>query len=257
MPTRDTAPLGAPCWIDLMSSDTGAASAFYCGVFGWTAEDPDPDFGGYANFLLDGAPVAGLMPEMPGAGVSNVWSIYLATADAAASTSTAVANGGSVHVEPMTVGEFGMMAVVTDNAGATFGLWQPGTHLGFTTVGEPNAPAWFELATRNYKAAVDFYTTLTGLSGEAMDEGQPMGYTVLRSGDAMVAGIMDAEAVLPEGVPSHWTVYLGSADTDATLARISELGGRTIVGAQDTPYGRMATACDPLGAIFKVVSQPS
>lgn len=47
MPTRDTAPAGAPCWVDLMSSDIERSRAFYSQVFGWTAEDPDPDFGGY------------------------------------------------------------------------------------------------------------------------------------------------------------------------------------------------------------------
>ncbi|MDQ6614274.1 MAG: VOC family protein, partial [Actinomycetota bacterium] len=38
MPTRDTAPIGAPCWVDLMTSDTERSRAFYCELFGWTAE---------------------------------------------------------------------------------------------------------------------------------------------------------------------------------------------------------------------------
>ena len=59
MPTRDRAPVGAPCWVDLMTSDVDAARAFYTRVFGWTAEEPNPEFGGYFSFLKDGVPVGG------------------------------------------------------------------------------------------------------------------------------------------------------------------------------------------------------
>ena len=42
MPIRDSVPLGAPCWIDLTSSDLGRAQEFYGAVFGWTFEDKGP-----------------------------------------------------------------------------------------------------------------------------------------------------------------------------------------------------------------------
>ena len=32
--------VGAPCWIDLYSSDTAKATAFYSQLFGWSAEEP-------------------------------------------------------------------------------------------------------------------------------------------------------------------------------------------------------------------------
>jgi predicted enzyme related to lactoylglutathione lyase len=55
------------------------------------------------------------------------------------------------------------------------------------------------------------------------------------------------------GVPAHWSVYFGVDDTDAALAQIAGLGGSTVTAAQDTPYGRLATAADPTGAQFKLV----
>jgi uncharacterized protein len=79
-------------------------------------------------------------------------------------------------------------------------------------------------------------------------------YTTLGEGDAQLAGIMDASAFLPEGVPAHWSIYFGVDDTDAALARIVELGGSVIVPAEDTPYGRLAQAADPTGARFKLVA---
>ena len=65
MPLRDTAPLGAPCWIDLMTSDPDASRAFYGELFGWTSEDAGEDYGDYVNFARDGVAVAGCMHKQP------------------------------------------------------------------------------------------------------------------------------------------------------------------------------------------------
>ena len=54
MTIRQNVPNGAPCWIDLMSSDTDKSRAFYGELFGWTADEPNEEFGGYINFRLDG-----------------------------------------------------------------------------------------------------------------------------------------------------------------------------------------------------------
>jgi uncharacterized protein len=42
VPIRDDAPLGAPCWIDLTTSDVDRAQDFYGMVFGWTFESAGP-----------------------------------------------------------------------------------------------------------------------------------------------------------------------------------------------------------------------
>ena len=52
---------GAPCWIDLFSSDTERAKDFYGQLFGWTTMDPGPEYGGYFIFQKDGKAVAGCM----------------------------------------------------------------------------------------------------------------------------------------------------------------------------------------------------
>lgn len=58
-------PLGAPCWIDLSTSDLDRARQFYGTVFGWTFESGGPEYGGYASAFVDGALVAGLMANDP------------------------------------------------------------------------------------------------------------------------------------------------------------------------------------------------
>ncbi len=253
MPTRDTAPIGAPCWVDLMTSDTERSRAFYCELFGWTAEEPNAEFGGYFNFSKDGVRLAGCMASQPNSG-PDVWSVYLATDDARKTAETAAANGGQVPYAPMDVGDLGTMAIITDPGGASIGAWQPGRHKGFGLLGEPATPSWFELHTRDYETAVGFYRDVFRWDTHAVSDTPEFRYTTLADGDSWLAGIMDASGVLADGVPAHWSVYFGVADTDAALAKAVELGGSIVQAAEDTPYGRLATATDPTGAEFKLVS---
>ena len=58
MPRRDDAPIGAPCWVDLYTSDPERTQAFYNELFGWTCETAGPEYGGYFNFSKDGVQVA-------------------------------------------------------------------------------------------------------------------------------------------------------------------------------------------------------
>ena len=254
MPTRETAPIGAPCWVDLMTSDTARSRDFYCELFGWTAGEPAEEFGGYFNFSKDGVLVAGCMAGEHGSGMPDVWSVYLATDDAGKTLDAATANGGQVVVPAMAVGDLGVMGVVTDASGAAIGLWQPGLHKGFGVFGEAGTPSWFELFTRDHSGAVAFYRNVFRWDTETVSDTAEFRYTTMKDGDAWLAGVIDASGFLPEGVPSHWSVYFGVDDTDATLERAVALGGSIVVPAEDTPYGRLATAVDPTGAQFKLVA---
>jgi len=146
MPLRDDAPIGAPCWVDLFTSDPERAQAFYNELFGWTCETAGPEYGGYFNFSKDGVQVAGGMRNDE-AGTPDHWSVYLASANAEATVESASSRGSTVIVPAMPVGELGSMAVVTDPAGDAIGIWQPGLHKGFGVFGEPGTPSWFELHT--------------------------------------------------------------------------------------------------------------
>jgi predicted enzyme related to lactoylglutathione lyase len=254
MPTRDTAPIGAPCWIDLMTSDTERSRAFYCELFGWTAEQPAEEFGGYFNFTRNGVRVAGCVASRPGSDIPDLWSVYLATDDARKAVEAASGHGGQIHVAAMDVGDLGTMAVVSDPGGAAVGVWQPGLHRGFGVLGEPGTPSWFELHTRDYQAVLTFYREVFGWDTQVVSDTPEFRYTTLRQGDAWLAGIMDASGFLPEGVPAHWSVYFGVEDTDAALVKIVDLGGSVLMAAEDTPYGRLAAAADPTGAQFKLVA---
>ena len=253
MPTRETAPIGAPCWTDLMTSDTDRSRAFYGQLFGWTAEEPNQEFGGYFSFTKDGVAVAGCMASQPGAGPADVWSVYLATDDTAKTVDAATANGGQVHVQPMAVGDLGTMAVVGDPGGASIGIWQPGVFQGIGVLGEPGTPSWFELHTGGYDAAVAFYRNVFRSDTHEVSGTPDFRYTMLVQGETGLAGIMDASGFQPDA-PAYWSVYFGVADADAALKEIVDLGGSIVRPAEDTPYGRLATAADLTGAQFKLVA---
>jgi uncharacterized protein len=254
MPQPDASITGAPCWIDLSTSDPERSRAFYGALFGWTAEDGGEEYGGYVTFLKDGQRIGGCMANEGGSGFPDGWSVYLATDDVHATADAATAHGGQVVVPAMDVMDLGSMVVLSDAGGAIISAWQPGRHTSFDTVDEPGTPGWFELHAREYDRTVAFYRDVFGWGVHVASDSPAFRYTTLGEGDSQRAGIMDAGSFLPEGVPAHWSVYFRVEDADAFLAKAVELGGAVLMDAEDTPYGRLAHATDPTGASFKLVA---
>src|SRR3954466_4985235 len=98
---RESTPIGAPSWIDVMSSDIAATRSFYCELFGWSGTEPNVEFGGYVNFSNTGGLIAGGMSKDDANPMPDVWSVYIAVTDAAATTELVKAHGGQVIFEPM------------------------------------------------------------------------------------------------------------------------------------------------------------
>lgn len=253
----DAFPAGAPCWIELSSSDVDATRAFYGDLFGWTSDEPGPEYGGYVNFHCNGAMVAGCMPKHVEDQTPDGWLTYLASDDVKATTDAAVAGGAQVVVPPTEVMELGTMAVLVDPGGAGIGVWKGGTHKGFAGVGEVGAPTWFELLTRDYVKSVAFYRDVFGWDTHTVGDTPEFRYTTLGEDDDALAGVMDTSGCLPEGVPSHWRVYFEVDDTDKAAERVAELGGTVVETAQDTPFGRIAKVTDPTRAGFLLRRGPT
>lgn len=252
MPTRNGAPLGAPCWIDLTSSDIGRAQEFYGAVLGWTFESAGPEYGGYINAAKDGYPVAGMMGNRPELQSPDSWTTYFHTADINATVSALTAAGGSSCLAPMEVLDKGFMCLAVDPSGALFGLWQPKQHRGFEVVGEAGAPVWHQLTTRGHRVAVDFYRKVFGWRTEQVSDTDEFRYTTAWFGDQQLLGVMDGTSWLPDAVPTSWTTFFGAEDVDKTLRAIVDNGGAVVRPAEDTPYGRLAAATDPTGVVFNL-----
>jgi hypothetical protein len=254
MPNRDRAPIGAPCWTDLWTSDVDGSRRFYGELFGWEAQEPSPEFGGYFMFHRDGVPVAGAMGDMGDMPANNSWKVYLASADAAATVEAAASHGGTVGVPASPVADLGIQAVLLDATGATVGAWETGTFPGFTVLAEPGTPAWFELLTRSYDSSLAFYRSVFGWETEVVSDADGFRYTTMvdPADRSPLAGVLDASARPDDGTPSRWTIYWGVVDTDSAVSDVLRLGGSVVAGPEDTPHGRMATVTDPTGAEFRL-----
>jgi uncharacterized protein len=256
MVTRDTAwPAGTPCWVDLGAGDTAQAAAFYSGVFGWTVQPGMPEAGNYSMCEVGGQAVAGIGQKMS-AEMPTVWTTYLASDDVDATVERVRAAGGQVVMEPMDVMEAGRMAIATDPGGAAFGIWQSGLHTGAGRANEPGSLIWNENMSRDFEANKAFYQAVFGYEYGDMSTGD-FRYATLDLDGRPAGGIGELGASVPAEHPAHWSAYFGVQDTDATVAKVTELGGRVIQPAWDSPYGRMAVLADDQGAVFSVMSVAS
>jgi uncharacterized protein len=95
------------------------------------------------------------------------------------------------------------------------------------------------------EAAKSFYAAALGWTTDALNEG----YTLLKSGEAVVGGLQP----LPEGLlPGPlWLTYLATDDVDGAAHRARQRGAGTIATPRDIPgFGRVAVLTDPGGAPF-------
>ncbi len=254
MPQRENVPEGAPCWIDLWTSDVDSSRHFYSELFGWEAQEPAAEFGGYFMFTRNGVPVAGGMGDMGDMKADNAWKIYFNTSDMNETVALGESAGAHFVFPPEPVANMGVQAVLNDPSGAPLGAWQGIEFPGFMIMGEHGTPAWFELHTRDYHTAVDFYTHVFHLGTETVADSDEFRYATLTSGGEQVAGILDASGAPHEVEASRWLGYWYVDDINETLEVVKKLGGNVIDDAMDSPYGLIATVSDPSGAVFKLNS---
>ena len=242
---------GTPSWVDLATTDPEGSRAFYGTVFGWEFIDLGPDAGGYSFCTLNGKQVAGLGPTQ-GEGMPSAWSSYVSVEDADVTAKSVEAAGGAALAPPFDVMEAGRMAVFADPTGAAVSVWQPRQTKGAELVNEPGAWCWNELDTRDVEAAKEFYQSVFGWEPVTSDMGD-MSYTEFKLDGKSIAGMMAMPDQVPAEVPSFWLVYFAVADTNATVAKVTELGGGVSMPAMDSPAGRFAVVRDPAGAVFGVI----
>jgi uncharacterized protein len=109
-------------WVELASTDPAAARQFHAETLGWDTGEMDMgDAGPYVMFKrADGQDVAGITQSQDG---EDVWYPYLTTGDVDATTERATGLGATVLLEPISVPGVGRFAILTDPAGARFGLF--------------------------------------------------------------------------------------------------------------------------------------
>ncbi|WP_405573361.1 VOC family protein [Streptomyces sp. NBC_01167] len=244
-------PPGTPCWVSLMVHGLEATQAFYGELFGWEFSPGPQQLGPYVRALIDGNEVAGIGRLPVDRHLPTAWTPYLATDDADVTAEAVRSCGGTLGVGPLDAGDAGRMAIVTDLAGAVFGLWQPAAHAGTALHGTHGTPVWNELLTTDTQSVTKFYQAVFGY--DAKPDGDP--------GEDRVTLCLDGRPVAAlHGVPSrtrdrgsHWMTWFEVEDPDMTARQITRIGGQVLEPPADGPHGRLARVADPEGAVFTIV----
>jgi predicted enzyme related to lactoylglutathione lyase len=120
---------------------------------------------------------------------------------------------------------------------------------------------WYELMTSDPEAAKAFYTSVVGWQATPFGNAEYSGdaYTVISGSAGPLGGIMAIPAEAKDcGMSPWWGGYIGSADIDADVERLTAAGGGVMRAAEDIPgVGRFAVMRDPGGAVFMLLKGSS
>jgi uncharacterized protein len=256
VPKRDGVDHGVPAWAELNTSDVEMAKAFYARLFGWQWIPSVARTGGSWTATLRGELVAGLSSTAREVGESGpaVWITYIGVDNVDETTAKAKSAGARIVTPPVDAADAGRRSLMSDPAGAVFGMWQAGDHKGAGLVGEPGAMTWNEVYAPDTDAAVAFYTKVFGWEVSVAPIPGAGSYITFMLQGAPIGG-----AVAPIlGQSPQWQMWFGSADVDASAAQAEKLGATVLVAPTDSPSGRFLFLRDPSGAPFSItqVSSP-
>ena len=245
-------------WYELMTTDPKKAAEFYSDVVGWSAAPFGGDGGIPYTVLSAGQRGVGGIMDMPEAykkgGGHPAWVGYIHTPDVEAAAEALKKAGGKVHRGPEDIPDVGRFAVVSDPQGAMFQLLQPnGPDQPPVPAGTPGHIGWHELYTSDWKKAVDFYSGQFGWKKTREFDMGEMGIYALFSMDKdEVGGMMDRPAQIPTPV---WQFYFNVKGIDAATKRVSDKGGKVLMGPMEVPGGQWVVQCqDPQGAHFALLA---
>jgi predicted enzyme related to lactoylglutathione lyase len=112
--------------IELMSTDTDKAKAFYGKLFDWELEDMPMPAGAYTMIKVGFGTGGGIMhnpiPDAP-----SSWVPYVAVDDVQAATEKAKELGAKLMKEITEIPNRGSFSIISDPTGSMLGLWQSKT----------------------------------------------------------------------------------------------------------------------------------
>jgi len=237
---------------DLASPALSEQMAFYRSVFGWTYQE-QPSGDGYVLVINDGRPIGGMFSYDPPQGEQDgaVWVCLVSVSGVDDAVRAAERNGGQLELGPVDVPRRGRHALLRDPAGALFGVLRSAS-------GDPpdeEVPVggfiWVDLFAREPEAMSRFYRALAPYEEENRPFTESVSRTLLSAHGMPRAGIVPVDE---EANRSAWVPYVRVADVQATLERVVEGGGFTIVAPDPALLdGKVAVFVDPNGAVTGIV----
>lgn len=263
VPTAAFPPLNSPAtneqrpgkfvWADFFTTDPVAATAFYCGLFGWTATGTALNGRNYTVFSNGEKPVAGLVtrPAAKSPRPSR-WIGYLAVKDLAVTLKAVAATSGQVRAGARDFPNRGIQAIIADNEGATVGVLQSTSGDAPDVEPQPGDWNWFELYVRSPRVTAVFYNNIFGHEVAADLRTERREDLILSSGGLARAGITSLP--IRDDAQSGWLGVVRVADLDGALARAIRLGGEVLLAPRAVAYeSRFAIVGDPTGGSIGMV----
>ncbi len=118
---------GKFCWVELLTQIESKAKAFYPEVVGWELLEAKFGDTNYCMLLPSGATpdqAQGGIMQMDSPDVPDNWLPYVCVDDVEATATKANKLGGTICVEPATIGTHGKIAVLIDPQNAVLGIYQ-------------------------------------------------------------------------------------------------------------------------------------
>lgn len=251
-------------WYDLMTTDKGAAEAFYPKVTGWGTQLWDggsDEMPPYTMWTAGDRPIGGVnhLPEAARAeGARPHWIAYVEVDDVDDTLSRAESKGASVVMQATDMPGVGRMAVFTDPQGAMLAIFTPESHTpAHDGDYAPGDVSWHELATTDSQAAWEFYRDLFGWERTRSHEmGEGGAYDMFGTDGLELGGMFVKPDEMPG--PPTWVYYAIVDDLDASVAAVVDGGGTVVVEPMEVPGGdRIAQFVDPQGAFFALHEKAS
>ena len=240
-------------WADLFTHDAAGDAKFYSDLFGWTARTVKHQGRTHIIMSNGGMPIASIV-ERKASGSHSLarWIPFIAVADAGATLAAANAQGGKTLAPARDFPRLGARAIIGDPEGVPIGILQSSSGDRADYPSKDGDWAWFELFSKNPKAAGDFYASVFHYDVSADTRANKEGHFLLATGQNRRAGIQALETA-PDAQPD-WLAVVQVADIDVTIAHASTLGGH-IVSQADRPQmaSRFAIISDPTGGTIGIV----
>ncbi|MBO0712091.1 MAG: VOC family protein [Acetobacteraceae bacterium] len=238
--------------VELITPNLAAAKNFYAGLFGWTFRDRQTGGTVYAEALLNGRSVAGLVyrPLPANEKRSPAWLGFFSVRDVDAATQTALQHGGRVLFGPRTIPDRGREAVLADPQGAIFAVIASNSGDPPDSLAEPGSWIWSSLITRDPNADAGFYQALFDYDVFTLPTETGGQHLILASGNYARASANTVPASQPDLQP-HWLNFIRVDDAASTATRAATLGARILVAPRtDRDGNTMAVIADPFGAVL-------
>jgi predicted enzyme related to lactoylglutathione lyase len=240
--------------VELVTPDFDASKHFYSSLFGWTFRDAQAGKLQYAEAMLDGRVVGGLIHKdlPPGDQHKPAWLTFISVHDVDAAKAAAVGKGAKVLFEPHSLPGRGKEAVFADPQGAVFAVIDSSSGDPPDELASPGEWIWSSLITSDVDASAAFYQTLFNYDVFPVDDdGDGDSDHAVFASDNYARASANSTPEKQGARHSHWINFVRVDNVDATVANVNQLGGRIVVEPRDDRQGgRIAVAVDPQGAHF-------